>query len=138
MASSLASIGPYRIVRKLGEGGMGVVFEAVHQTIERQVAIKVLRAPYAQDPRITQRFVNEARAVNLIKHPGLVQISDFGQLEDGSPYIVMELLRGETLGQRLQRLNGQLQLGQVLHTIWQVGSALVAAHEVGIVHRVLN
>ena len=78
-------IGPYRLVRKLGEGGMGEVYEALHQTIERQVAIKILHPIYAHSSDIGKRFVNEARAVNLINHPGLVQISDFGQLADGNP-----------------------------------------------------
>ncbi len=138
MAQPRPSIGPYRLVRKLGEGGMGEVFEAVHETIERQVAIKILRTAYARDTKLHARMVNEARAVNLIKHPGLVQISDVGELEDGSPYIVMEYLRGETLGQRLRRQPAPLPLSQVLHTVWQVASALVAAHQAGIVHRDLK
>jgi serine/threonine-protein kinase len=117
---------------------MGEVFEAVHRTIERQVAIKILRSAHAGNPSINQRFLNEARAVNLIKHPGLVQISDFGQLADGSPYIVMEYLHGETLRQRLRRLQLRLPLEQVLHTLWQVASALVATHDAGIVHRDLK
>lgn len=138
MAQPRSLIGPYRLVRKLGEGGMGEVFEAVHQTIERQVAIKVLRTPYARDANLHARLVNEARAVNLIKHPGLVQVSDVGELEDGSPYIVMEYLRGETLGHRLRRQPAPLPLPQVLHTLWQVASALVAAHSADIVHRDLK
>ncbi len=138
MAEPLFQIGPYRIVRKLGEGGMGEVFEAVHLTIERQVAIKILRSPYARDPGIQQRLVNEARAVNLIKHPGLVQVSDLGQLSDGSPYIVMEYLAGETLAQRFHRSAGRMLLADALHTTWQVATALSAAHEVGIIHRDLK
>lgn len=138
MTQPLRAIGPYRLVRKLGEGGMGEVFEAVHTTIERQVAIKILRSPYARDPSVSQRCVNEARAVNIIKHPGIVQISDIGQLDDHSPYIVMEYLHGETLGQRLARSPTRLPLSQVLHISWQVASALVAAHDVGIVHRDLK
>ena len=132
------SIGPYRLVRQLGEGGMGEVYEALHETIKRQVAIKVLRPQFARNRDINRRFVNEARAVNLINHPGLVQISDIGQLSDGSRYIVMEYLRGETLGQRCKRLDGQVPLAQALHIIWQVASALVAAHEKGVTHRDLK
>ena len=71
-------IGPYRIVRKLGEGGMGAVFESVHESIERRVAIKVLHPEFARLPEFTGRFFNEARAVNRVAHPGLVQISDYG------------------------------------------------------------
>lgn len=117
---------------------MGEIYEARHETIERQVAIKVLRPKYAHDAEINQRFINEARAVNLINHSGLVQISDFGQLADGSLYIVMEYLRGDTLGQRLKRLGGWLPVSQVLYVTWQVASALAAAHEVGITHRDLK
>ena len=138
MALPLFQIGPYRIVRKLGEGGMGEVFEAVHLTIERQVAIKILRSPHAREPGIQQRLLNEARAVNLIKHPGLVQVSDLGRLSNGSPYIVMEYLAGETLAQRFHRMAGRMVLPDALHTTWQVASALAAAHEVGIIHRDLK
>ncbi len=138
MSPSPTLIGPYRLVRKLGEGGMGEVYEARHETIERQVAIKVLHPQYARDAEINRRFINEARAVNLINHSGLVQISDVGQLANGSLYIVMEYLRGETLGQRLKRLSGWLPISQVLYVAWQVTSALVAAHEVGITHRDLK
>ena len=77
-------VGPYRIERKLGQGGMGAVYEAVHETIERRVAIKVLNPQLAQNSDVSVRFINEARAVNLVNHPGLVQVSDFGQMPDGS------------------------------------------------------
>ena len=71
-----AKMGPYRIVRRLGEGGMGTALEGVHETIHRRVAIKVLRPELARSPDQANRFINEARAVNLVEHPGLVQISD--------------------------------------------------------------
>src|SRR5437763_1526254 len=99
-------IGVYRIVRKLGEGGMGAVFEGVHDAIERHVAIKVLHPEYAQRSEFIARFFNEARAVNRIDHPGLVQISDFGQLPDKTAYIVMEYLKGDSLGARLKQRSG--------------------------------
>ena len=95
-------VGPYMIVKQLGVGGMGAVYEAVQDSIERRVAIKVLLPSVAQDGEIAKRFVNEARAVNRVNHPGLVQVSDFGQLDSGAPYIVMEFLKGETLRQRLR------------------------------------
>ena len=129
-------IGSYRIVRKLGQGGMGEVFEAVHETIERRVAIKLLRPERARNAAAAARFFNEARAVNRIDHPGLVQVSDYGETPEGSIYIVMELLRGETLGQRLAR-RGRLALGEVLLLCRQAASVLVAVHEKGIIHRVL-
>src|SRR5205085_1107608 len=110
----------------------------LHETLERQVAIKLLRRDYVGDADATRRFFNEARATNRIKHPGLVQISDFGKLPDGTAYIVMEYLSGETLGRRLRRLHGRLPPSQVLHIGWQVASALAAAHDKGIVHRDLK
>ncbi len=131
-------IGPYRIVGQIGEGGMGTVFEAVHQTIERRVAIKILKSELATDSEIVARFFNEARAVNRIAHPSLVQISDYGQTPCGTVYLVMEFLEGETLQQRMVRLEKQgqrLRLSALLHTIWQVAQALAAAHEKGVVHR---
>jgi serine/threonine-protein kinase len=130
------ALGPYRVVRQLGEGGMGVVYEAVNDAIERRVAIKVLHPEYAKNAEVTARFFNEARAVNRIEHPGLVQISDYAQLPDGTVYIVMEFLRGESLASRLQR--GRLQLGSALLIAWQIADALSAAHSKSIVHRDLK
>ena len=80
-------IGPYRIIRLLGQGGMGAVYEGMNDAIERRVAIKVLHAHLASRKEIATRFINEARATNRIEHPGLVQISDYGQLEDGTAYL---------------------------------------------------
>lgn len=117
---------------------MGAVYEAVHETIERRVAIKVLNPQLAQNPEVAVRFINEARAVNLVNHPGLVQVSDFGQMPDGTAYIVMELLEGETLSKRLARLGGRLGLTEALRLIRQISSALQAAHMKGIVHRDLK
>jgi serine/threonine protein kinase len=132
---ALEQVGPYRIVRPLGEGGMGVVYEAFHEAIARRVAIKVLKPDYAGNPTVMARFFNEARAANLIEHPSIVQISDLGQLPDGTAYIVMELLSGHSLGQRLKRVGGQLPLPQVLQIAWQIAEALAAAHAKGIIHR---
>ena len=131
------SIGPYRIIGKLGEGGMGEVFEAMHETIERRVAIKLLHPDRARDREVAARFLNEARAVNRIEHTGLVQISDCNQTSDGSIYIVMELLRGPTLGQRLKE-RGRLTPAEAVTMCRQISSALVAVHEQGIVHRDLK
>jgi serine/threonine protein kinase len=134
-------VGSYRIVRLLGEGGMGSVFEALHETIERRVALKVLRPSYAQDPAMLQRFFNEARAVNRIEHPSIVQVSDFGRAPDGTAYLVMELLRGETLSRRLCRHQTQgegMPILTALQLAWQVADALTAAHERHIVHRDLK
>ena len=131
-------IGPYRVIHKLGEGGMGTVYEAVHNTIERRVALKVLHPAYAQNRDVAARFINEARAVNIVDHPGIVQISDYGQTTDGLAYIVMELLRGETLSHRLRRLGRVLPIPMALRLSRQIAAALSAAHEQGIVHRGLS
>mgnify|MGYP002140519901 CR=1 FL=1 len=122
----------------LGKGGMGTVFEAVHEAIERRVAIKILHPEYARTSEFAARFFNEARAVNKIDHPGLVQVNDYGQTPDGTAYIVMEYLRGETLGARLKRTNGVIPLTESLRMLRQVASALAAAHGKGIVHRDLK
>jgi hypothetical protein len=132
-------IGSYRVVRKLGEGGMGVVFEGVHEEIERHVAIKILLSGAAANPELAQRFFNEARAVNVIDHPGLVEIFDMGHLHDGAPYIVMELLKGQSLADRIAEAAPRGLLGATaLRITRQVASALAAAHARGIVHRDLK
>lgn len=132
-------IGGYRIVRILGEGGMGTVYEAVHDGIDRRVAVKILHPEYARKPEIVRRFLNEARAVNVVSHPGLVQISECGQSEDGTAFLVMEYLDGDTLGGRLKkRADKKLTEAQVVGFAWQLATALAAAHATGIVHRDLK
>jgi len=133
-----SEIGLYRIVRILGKGGMGVVSEAIHSGIGRRVAIKVLHQDLARNPEFVTRFLGEARAVNVVDHPGIVQISDCGQTAQGVPYLVMEFLRGQTLSQRLQTDRGTLKLTQVLRIAYQLADALAAAHQCGIVHRDLK
>jgi len=130
-------IGNYRVTRKLGQGGMGAVFEAVHEYIGRKAAIKVLHPDLSQNPQFATRFLNEARAVNLVKHPGLVEIFEFGVLEDGTPYIVMEFLEGESLAQRLRRTAGGLG-DEALSICHQIARAMAAAHMKEIVHRDLK
>lgn len=116
---------------------MGAVFEAEHTSIARHVAIKVLHPEYAVRQELVQRFFNEARAVNLVEHPGLVQISDYGQAEDGTAYIVMELLRGEPLSKRLHRSRA-LSVADTLRLGRQIAATLSAVHAKGIVHRDLK
>jgi serine/threonine protein kinase len=129
-------IGPYRIVRQLGAGGMGTIYEALHETIERRVVVKVLLSKYAKDATSVSRLMNEARAVNRVGHPGLVQVYDANQLPDGTVYIMMELLHGETLSERARRrrfsIKESLRLGR------QIAGALAAAHNKGIIHRDLK
>src|SRR5580658_3433296 len=97
------TIGKYRVTRQIGQGGMGAVFEAVHESIGQRVAIKLLHPAYAARPEMVQRFFNEARAVHMVHHPGLVKTMDFGQLDGGAAYMVMEFLDGEPLSSRLHR-----------------------------------
>src|ERR1051325_28454 len=134
----LERIGPYKIVRLLGKGGMGAVYEGLHEAIERRVAIKMLFPELGRRADMATRFINEARAVNRIAHPGLVQISDFGQLPDGTAYIVMEFLSGETIGQRLARLGGKMAAAEVITLTAQMAESLSAAHQKGIIHRDLK
>ena len=103
-------IGPYRVVREIGRGGMGAVFEAVQPQIERRVAIKVLHSQFAQNAQLVHRFFQEARAVNIVNHPSVVQITELAQLPDGTAYIVMEFLEGESLGSRMKRQGGKLSI----------------------------
>ena len=128
-------MGRYRVLRPLGEGGMGVVYEALDEQIGRRVAIKRLHGEYSRQPDIVQRFFNEARAVNLISHPAIVQVSELATAADGSAYLVMEYLAGSTLSQRLTKNRGTLSEPATLRIISQLASALAAAHEVGITHR---
>lgn len=134
----IEQIGPYRVVRKIGVGGMGEVFEARHTTIERRVAVKVLRPSLAQNADLNTRFINEARAVNIVEHPGIVQIFDYGQLADGTAYIVMEFLNGVTLGAQMKYADGHLPLEDVVRFTRQIASVLAAAHGKGIIHRDLK
>lgn len=132
------TIGPYRIVRKISQGGMGIVYEAIHEAIERRVAIKVLHSDLSRSQEVLTRFFNEARAVNRIDHPGIVQCHDFGQLADGTAFIVMEFLKGETLSRRARRMNNAIPLPDIVRLLRQVAAALGAAHAKGIVHRDLK
>lgn len=99
--------GPYRLRRRLGQGGMGVVYEAVHERIGQRAAVKVLPLGASRDPRAAQRLLNEALALGKVSHEGLVKVFDCGQLPQGTPYVLMEYLEGETLGARLQRLRAE-------------------------------
>jgi hypothetical protein len=128
-------LGNYRIVSELGQGGMGVVYRAEHVQLGRPAALKVLLPQMSADAQIVQRFFNEARAASSIDHPGIVEIYDFGRHTDGRAYIVMELLRGESLDHRLMRPIAPLEAASL---IAQVAGALAAAHARGIVHRDLK
>ncbi|MBL9007272.1 MAG: serine/threonine protein kinase [Myxococcales bacterium] len=128
-------IGQYRVNRPIGNGGIGSVFEATHQQIGRRVAIKVLRAEHARNQETVTRLFNEARAVNRVEHPGLVQIFDCDYLPDGRAYLVMEYLHGETLTQRMAGSGGRLGSTTALRIAYQLASILAATHGANIVHR---
>lgn len=129
-------IGGYRIVRPLGRGGMGVVYEALHDQLGQRAAVKTLKPELSHSQSYTQRFLTEARAASMAQHPGLVKVFDFGQLPDKTLYILMEFLDGETLESRLAR--GPLAAASALRLARQIASAVQAAHERGIHHRDLK
>ena len=126
----------YEITRLLGQGGMGAVWEAKHLRLPgKRVVVKVLLFG-ATDAVVLARFRREAEIGSRLGHPNIVQVLDFNTLPDGTPYIVLELLQGESLASRLQR--GPLPLDEVKSVVSQVGSALAAAHREGIIHRDLK
>jgi serine/threonine-protein kinase len=130
-------VGSYRIVRQIGQGGMGAVWLAEHTMLGRRAALKTLHPEFTTVPEVVARFFNEARSATAIADPGIVQIFDFGYHSDTSAYIVMELLEGESLDARLTRL-GVLPVADAVRIMRQVASTLGAAHAQGIVHRDLK
>jgi serine/threonine-protein kinase len=130
-------IGSYLIARRIGAGGMGQVYRAVHPDIGSRVAIKVLSHECSQNRDLVERFFAEARAVNVIRHEGIVNVLDLSSLPDGRPYIVMEHLDGEALSALIRR-RGALPFGSLAYLMLEVLDALRAAHEKGIVHRDLK
>ncbi|MCZ7685276.1 MAG: protein kinase [Sandaracinaceae bacterium] len=127
----------YRIVRKIGEGGMGAVYEGEHTVIKRKVAIKCLHAQYATNQEMVNRFHREAMAANAIRHPNIVEVTDMGRFEDGAVFMVLEFLEGKELAAVLKQ-TGAMPLSRVVYIISQVCDALSSAHEAGIVHRDLK
>ena len=114
---------------------MGVVYEATHQQLGLRAAVKVLFVAYAQQTKHAVRFAEEARALTMLVHPSLVQIRDFGQLADGTPYLMMEFLDGQTLRARLAARGGLLPWPLVVPLVQQLAAALAVVHQAGIVHR---
>ena len=129
--------GKYRIEERLNEGGMGTVYRATHVLMEKTVAIKVLRPSLAADEKIVARFSREARAASRISHPNALSVTDFGEDENGTVFLVMEFLSGRTLKQVI-REDGPLPLQRAVDITRQVGDALNAAHQQGVVHRDLK
>lgn len=124
----------YRVIRKLGEGGMGSVYLAEHVVIEKKLALKVLAPELSRRPDLVARFLQEARSASRIVHENVIDISDFGQSSDGYVYIAMEFLDGKDLGE-IVRTVGALDWGKTREIVLQICRALRAAHDKGIVHR---
>lgn len=127
------TFGAYELVRRLGEGGMGEVYVGRHTRLGREVAIKVLRPEFAAMPDVVQRFFQEAKVVNDLKHPNTVEILDFVEAP-GRVYLVMELLEGRTIAE-LDREQGPLQVARIAKLLAMACDALEAAHRLGVVHR---
>jgi serine/threonine-protein kinase len=129
--------GRYKILRVIGEGGMGVVYEALHVVIEKPVAVKVLRDTFTSRPDVVERFRQEAKSASRIGHPNIIDVSDFGETPTGASYIVMEMLTGEDLADILAR-ERVLSPARATRIVYQVARALDATHRKGIVHRDLK
>jgi serine/threonine-protein kinase len=131
--------GAYRLDRRLGEGGMGVVYRARHLALGRDVAVKLVRPSVAPEPAYLARFRNEAAALGRLEHPAIVNVTDFGidPRADGVPYLVMQLLAGESLDDHLRR-SGPLSIDQALPILEAVAAAVDYAHERGVLHRDLK
>ena len=127
----------YRIEEPLAHGGMGAVYRATDQETQREVAVKVMHAELSKDPIVLARFEREARAVTSLHHPGIVQLLDIGTHTDGSSFLVMELIRGETLAAVLQR-EGKLAPERAADLVEQALFALSVAHGAGVIHRDLK
>ena len=126
--------GKFALLRRIGEGGVGVVFEAEDTWIGRRVALKLLHTHLVEQTEVLARFRREARAAAMTNHPNIVAVFEVGQWHDGSPYIVQELLHGETLRERLVR-TGRLPPAEAIEIMVPVMGALAVAHRAGIVHR---
>jgi len=127
------TISHYKILEKLGEGGMGVVYKVQDTTLDRIVALKFLPSQLAADATDKQRFINEAKSASALDHPNICTIYEIGQTEAGESFIALAYYPGETLKQKIQR--GPLKLDEAIETATQIAQGLARAHEAGIVHR---
>ena len=129
----LGQLGPYRVLSRIGAGGMGMVFRAEDPTLRRQVALKVMLPQYASNPTRKARFLREAHAQARVEHEHIVAIFQAGE-QDGVAFIAMPLLKGQTLGAALAQ-NPRPPLKEVLRIGWEMAEGLAAAHEAGLIHR---
>jgi len=137
LAPGTVVAGRYRLDRVLGQGGMGVVWAATHTITRRGVAMKFLKGPAHARPEMRRRFLREARAAATVQHPSVVEVHDVFELDDETPVMVMDLLVGETLGQRIAS-QGPLSIHQTASILLPVVSAVGTAHSRGVVHRDLK
>lgn len=128
--------GRYKVLEQIGEGGMGVVYVAEHVQIEKKVALKILRDDFSKRPEVVARFRQEARSASRIGSEHIVDVTDFGELEDGGVYFVMEYLQGKGLSEVIR--SEVLSVDRIIHIVRQIAVALSAAHKLGIVHRDLK
>jgi serine/threonine protein kinase len=137
LISGTVIAGKLRIVRPIGAGGMGVVYEVEHEITKHRRALKVLHTRAAQQPGVLERFLREASAAGRIGNAHVAEAFDAGRLDSGEPYLLMELVDGETLDQRLQRM-GPLSPGELADLVYQACEGVHAAHAAGIIHRDLK
>src|SRR5262245_10394903 len=140
MAPALSAgqvIGTYGIVRKVGSGGMGEIYEVSHSRLAGRYAMKVLRGEVASNPEALMRFQREAKVTSALQHPNIVQVIDFSTTEGGQPYLVMEFLDGPELAQVMKGAT-PLSLPRIVAYVKQIASGLMAAHEHDVVHRDLK
>jgi serine/threonine protein kinase len=130
-------VGKYELTRMLGKGGMGEVWEGEHAITGRRVAVKILAERYLSNKKVVARFGREARAASAVQHEGIVEILDQDRTDTGMPFLVMEFLEGESVGQRIKRL-GKLSQDETLAIMLPLLDALDAAHQAGIIHRDLK
>ena len=131
------TIAQYRIIARIGSGGMGEVFRARDTRLNREVAIKVLPKEFASDPDRLRRFEQESRTLAALNHPNILTIHDAG-VHEGAPYLVSELLEGKTLREELNPDGSGLPLRKAIDYALQIAQGLAAAHSKGIVHRDLK
>src|SRR3954451_24197103 len=129
--------GKFRVTREIGRGGMAAVYEAENVDIGKRVAVKVLAAELTSSTIVVERFLREARAAASISSPYICDVYDSGKLDDGRPFLVLELLEGESLYERMTRVR-QIDVATTVQMVSQVARGLTKAHAAGVVHRDLK
>jgi len=131
-------LGKYRLVKRLGAGGMGEVYLAENMLIGRTVAIKLLLPEHLKNKQLSERFLREARAAVIVRHPNVVDVLDIGEDANAGPFIVQEFLEGEDLDAYIEKIGGQLPLPELAELVFPIVDAVALAHSKGVVHRDLK